>query len=543
VVKITNPSPEQLTALCETDLHTFVRVAWPVVVPGDPFQDNWHVEAICEHLEWLAAGEFYNLLINVPPRHAKSNICGVLFPAWCWITDPAMRVMGASYAETLSMRDSLAMRRLVESAWYQSRWPLTLADDQNVKSRWENDRGGWRMATSTRGSATGEGADLLVVDDPHNVSEAESEVERKQVLDWFNVTMPSRTGRGGRRKTVVVMQRIHELDLSSDIIAKGYVHLRLPQEFESDKRNTTWRGWTDPRKEDGELLWPGRFSAEVIAQTQRPPYMTSYAYASQYQQRPAPIEGGMFQRAWWKYCAKDPVALIEEAKKKGNDCCQSWDCTFKETGESFVVGQVWVRLGVDFYLAHQVRARMSFTTTKEAIKLMAAKFPNVIRKLVEDKANGTAVIDDLKASVPGTVAVEPQGGKESRANQMQAFVQGGNVYLPERAPWVADFVEEFRVFPNGANDDQVDAASQAITDMFNRYKRSFDPIVTSWAQSTSRQGRGEVYRDPRYSDVPVGYSERGDMKRAVPDPSFRHDVGSNEHRTECRACRAKFKAS
>jgi predicted phage terminase large subunit-like protein len=534
MAKIT-PGPEEMAALCVTDFSTFVREAWPTVVPGDPFQDNWHIEAICEHLEWLEAGEFYNLLINVPPRHAKSNICGVLFPSWCWIRDPAMRTMGASYSETLSMRDSLAMRRLVESDWYQSRWPLKLADDQNVKSRWENDKSGWRMATSTRGSATGEGADLLIVDDPHNVSESESEAERKQVLDWFNITMPSRTGRGGRRKTVVVMQRIHELDLSSDIIAKGYVHLRLPQEFEPDRRSTTWRGWTDPRKEAGELLWPSRFSEDVIAKTQRPPHMTSYAYAAQMQQRPAPIEGGMFQRGWWRYYSRDAEAILTEARKQGNDCCASWDCTFKETGESFVVGQVWARLGVDFYLIWQVRARMSFTATKQAIKLLAAKYPSVIRKLVEDKANGTAAIDDLKISVPGLVAVEPRGGKESRANAMQGFVEGGNVYLPEQAPWVEDFVEEFRVFPNGANDDQVDAASQAIADMWARYKKSFPAVVTSWASTTARP-RAEAYRDPRYSAEPVvGYSERGDMR-----PPVQHNVESVEHRATCRACRSQF---
>src|SRR5260370_25124098 len=149
--------PERLIpeAACGV-LRLCVEEAWPVVVPEEPFQSNWHSDAICEHLEWLRRGEFWNLLINIPPRHAKTNICSVLFPAWCWISDPTLRVMGASYSEALSMRDSLAMRRLVESAWYQRRWPLAMADDQNVKSRWENDPGGGRMATSTSGTATRE---------------------------------------------------------------------------------------------------------------------------------------------------------------------------------------------------------------------------------------------------------------------------------------------------------------------------------------------------------------------------------------------------
>src|SRR5260370_19727862 len=181
--------PERLITEADFgDLRLSVEEAWPVVVSAEPFQPNWHIDAICEHLEWLMRGEFWNLLINIPPRHAKTNICSVLFPAWCWISDPTLRVMGASYSEALSMRDSLAMRRLVESAWYQRRWRLALADDQNVKSRWENDRGGWRMATATGGTAGREGGGRLVGGDPHNVTEAGSEIEPQKALNRFTIT-------------------------------------------------------------------------------------------------------------------------------------------------------------------------------------------------------------------------------------------------------------------------------------------------------------------------------------------------------------------
>ncbi len=522
--------PERLvTEAAFGDLHVFVEEAWPVVVRAEPFQPNWHIDAICAHLEALARGEFWNLLINVPPRHAKSNICGVLFPAWCWISDPTLRVMGASYSEALSMRDSLAMRRLVESAWYQRRWPLALADDQNVKSRWENDRGGWRMATSTRGPATGEGADLLVVDDPHNVTEAESEVERKQVLDWFNVAMPTRTGRGGRRKTVVVMQRIHEADLSADIIDKGsFVHLCLPQEYEPG-RSKGWSGWAgDPRKEEGELLWPARFSEEVIAATQRPPHMTAYAYAGQMQQRPAPMEGGMFKRESWKFYKESALELI----KKMNDSCWSWDLALTGEGD-YVVGQCWIRIGGNFYLLDQIRGKLTFAATKAMIAQAAVAFPRIKKQIIEKSANAHAAHDDLKGPIGGLELIPPLGGKIERAQPLESYVSSGNVYLPmpSKAPWVRDFIEEHSVFPNGAHDDQVDAAGQAVAWLAGRMGRGFKPVVDSITQSTNPWHGGERYRDPRYGDGSIVVrSERGDDRpRHGGRPSPPADVTGHPH--------------
>jgi len=513
---ISSASAEDLiTAVAASDFRAFLEMGWPWMVSNEPFQPNWHIDAMCEHLEALARGEFWNLLINVPPRHTKSNTCGVAFPAWCWIRDPSLRVMGASYIDTLAMRDSLAMRRLVESPWYQARWPLSLSDDQNVKSRWENSKGGWRMATSTRGAATGEGADLLIIDDPHNVIEATSDIERQQVLDWYNIAMPSRTGRGGRRKTVVVMQRVHEGDLSADIIDKGsFVHLCLPQEYESGNSKRGWNGWTDPRTEDGDLLWPERFSEDVIAATQRPPHMAAPAYAGQMQQRPAPAEGGMFPPASWRFYDREFELILEEAE----DSCWSWDMTFKDlkkASSSYVVGQPWARIGAAFYLGQQTRGRMGFTGAKAAVKLGDVKYPKVRIILVEDKANGSAIVDDLKPTIGKMKAVEPEGGKEARASRVEPYQNAGNLYLPNprNFPWVLEYIEEFRNFPNGVNDDQVDSTSQAITWLLNRFNKKSAAYVTSYTTNTDQRTE-PMYRDPRYGDAPVAVpaSDRGDSR-------------------------------
>ena len=505
---LSSADPEEVVAeLASLSLRMFLEEAWPYASTNEAFQGNWHIDAMCEHLEALFRGEFWTLLINVPPRHTKSTTCSVVFPAWCWIRDPSLRVMGASYGESLSMRDSRAMRMLVQSQWYQSRWPLTLSDDQNVKSRWENNRGGWRMATSTGGAVTGEGADLLVVDDPHNVTEAQSAVELQKVIDWYTVAMPTRTGRGGRRKTIVVMQRVNEGDLSSILVdRKDVVHLCLPQEYEPDRAARGWNGWTDPRKEAGELLWPARFSREFIEATQRPPDMTAQAYAGQMQQRPAPAEGNMFNPADWKFYDQDFRMILEDA----DDMCWSWDMTFKDlktATASYVVGQPWARKGANFYLGPQVRGRMGFTGAKAAVKLGAATIPKIHAKLVEDKANGSAIIEDLSGTIGGLLPIEPEGGKEARASVVEPYQKAGNIHLPNprNFPWVAGYIEEHRVFPNGVNDDQVDATSQAIIWLLKRFNKKSGGYVDSYTKGPRQ--RAPSYHDPRGEEP---RSERGD---------------------------------
>lgn len=438
-------------------LKDFIPEAWHVVEPATPFVTGWHLDAICEHLEAITNGQIRNLVINMPPRHMKSLAVAVFWPAWEWIEHPERRWLFSSYAAQLSQRDSLKCRRLIESPWYQERWGdrFALADDQNAKSRFENDKTGYRLAASVGGAVTGEGGDRVVVDDPHNVQDAPSQTMRESVLRWWDEAMATRLNDPKTGAKVIVMQRVHEDDLSGHVLAQGgYEHLMLQAEYEGVKTRTVI-GWEDPRTKPGELLWPERFGPTELAALKRA--LGSYGAAGQLQQRPAPQEGGVVKRDWWRHYDRLPDEIDE--------WIQSWDLTFKKaTDNDFVVGQVWVRAGADRYLVDQVRARMNFPESLQAVRDLTARYPETYAKLVEDKANGPALIDTLKREITGLIAVEPMGSKEARFAAVSPQIEAGNVYLPDPNihPWVQDLIEEAAAFPNGAHDDTVDAMSQAL---------------------------------------------------------------------------------
>ncbi len=467
--------------LAERSFYEFVLQAWHIAEPATPFVDGWHIGAIVEHLEAVSRGHIRNLLINVPPRHMKSLLVSVFWPAWEWIRNPHLRYLYSSYAASLSIRDSVKCRRLVESPWYQSRWAdrFALTTDQNTKGRFDNNRTGYRLSTSVGGAVTGEGGDRIVCDDPHNVQEAESDSIRLSTIDWWDIAMSTRQNDPKTTTMVIVMQRCHQRDLSGHLLEKGnWEHLCLPAEYEGSKRKTSI-GFQDPRVRHGELLWSERFGPPEIEALKI--NLGSYGTAGQLQQRPSPSGGGMFKRQWFRYLqprgANLPPVLVRladgtvqsitaiEAPAYVDEQIQSWDCAFKDLSTSdYVVGQLWARRGNMFLLGDQVRARMDCPTTVKAVRELSLKWPNARAKLIEDKANGSAVIQMLANEIPGLLPVNPQGGKIARAAAVSPLVEAGNVYLPhpDCAPWVNDFIEECITFPNGAHDDQVDAMTQAL---------------------------------------------------------------------------------
>jgi predicted phage terminase large subunit-like protein len=447
----------------ERHLRHFVRQAWPVVEPCTTFVSGWHLDAICEHLEGVTLRQIRFLLICVPPRHMKSLAVAVFWLVWEWIRHPERRWLFASYSSSLAIRDSVKCRRLIENPWYQSRWGdrYALTSDQNEKARFENDKTGYRLAVGVGGAATGEGGDRVVIDDPHNIQEAESETIRKGVLDWYDHVISTRLNDPKTGAMVIVMQRVHENDLAGHVLELGgFEELKLPAEYEGSQHVTSL-GWGDPRTVPGELLWPERFDAEEISRLKRS--LGTYGAAGQLQQRPSPAEGGILKRGWWQFYRHVPPTF--------DRVIQSWDCSFKDTRTSdFVVGQVWGRLGADKYLLDQVRGRMDCPATIQAVRRLSAKWPQAYEKVIEDKANGPAVVAMLKHEIAGLIAVNPQGGKESRAQAVSPQIEAGNVYLPDPvvAPWVSDFIEECAAFPNGAHDDQVDAMTQALVRLATR---------------------------------------------------------------------------
>jgi predicted phage terminase large subunit-like protein len=462
-------------------LREFARQAWPIIEPSTPFVPGWHIDAIIEHLAAVTYGQIRKLLINVPPRHMKSLLVSVLWPAWEWIRWPERRWLYSSYAASLSIRDSVKCRRLIESPWYQQRWcdRYALTGDQNTKGRFENDKSGYRLSTSVGGAATGEGGDRIVSDDPHNVQEAESDPIRKGTTDWFDVVMSTRVNDPRTAAMVIVMQRCHQRDLSGHVIEQGgWEHLCLPAEYEGPSRATSI-GFSDPRTQPGELLWPERFGPSEIEALKRS--LGSYAAAGQLQQRPSPAGGGIFKRHWFRYWQPrgmnlPPVTVSMpdgthasivaiEAPHRTDMQIQSWDCTFKDLNTSdYVVGQMWARLGSMFFLGDQIRERLDCPGTVKAVRQLTNKWPATVAKLIEDKANGSAVIQMLSREIPGLLPVNPEGGKVARAAAVSPLIEAGNIYLPHPlwAPWVNDFIEECAAFPNGAHDDQVDAMTQAL---------------------------------------------------------------------------------
>lgn len=446
---------------CRRHLGNFVKRAWPVLEPGQPYIHGWHMDAISEHLEAVTAGQITRLLINIPPGTMKSMSVGVFWPAWEWGPKgmPHIRFIGASHEEGLATRDNLKMRRLVQSEWFQGLWPTVLTGDQNAKTYFENEATGWRQSCPVR-SMTGRRGDRVAWDDPHSVEDAHSDARLEEANRVFRETLPTRLNNPDSSAIIIVMQRLSARDISGEILAGefGYEHLCLPMEYEGPRKATV-TGFTDPRKEPGELLFPARFPREVVERDKR--IMGEYAVAGQFQQRPAPGSGGIF---------KPDMIGVEDAIPAGAvQWCRGWDLGATLTGD-YTVGAKIGRLQDGRYVIADVRRDRLESHKRDA--------------LIKNTANGDGR-GLIKQSIPqdpgqagkGQVAAFAQllaghalhfspetGDKVTRATPFASQVNAGNVVML-RAPWNRDFTDELRLFPNGTYDDQVDAAARAFNQL------------------------------------------------------------------------------
>lgn len=457
--------------LARRSLGEFCKMAWNVLEPATPIKWGWALDAMCEHLEAVHNGQIKRLLMNVPPGMMKSLLTGVFFPAWEWGAggNPSLRYLTTAHKEDLAIRDNLKCRRLISSDWYQERWSVELCGDQNAKKKFENTATGFRESMAFR-SLTGSRGDRIIIDDPLSVDDAFSEAALSAAEQTFLEAVPSRVNNQDSA-IIVIMQRLHERDTAGIILSRqlGYEHLMLPMRFEPERRCATCIGFTDPRTEDGELLFPERFSEAQVSEMERT--MGSFATAGQLQQRPMPRGGGLFKSDWIQHWDKLP--------ERFDAAVISWDMTFKESATSdFVVGQVWGRKDGAFYLVDQFRGRWDFVKSLEQFVAAARKYPRITRKLIEDKANGPAIISALKRKVTGIIPITPKESKEARANAVTTLWEARNVYLPppDRYPWVAqDFIPELLAFPSGAHDDEVDAMTQALNDLNRHSGLHIDP--------------------------------------------------------------------
>lgn len=387
----------------------------------------------------------------------KSLLVSVFFPVWMWLGDPSWRVLSASYALKLALRDNLKARDIIQSEWFRDTFgaPWALSSSQNVKGRYANTEQGERLAVSVGSAVTGFRGNCIIVDDPLNAMASLSAAKRETATTWLGSAMSTRLNDLHNDAIIIVMQRLHEDDPTGHFLKSGHwEHLCLPSEYDPARHCKTSIGWEDPRTEEGELLFPEKFPQEVLDELKDPTNLGARGYANQHNQESSPDDGDLFRRSWWKYYDVQPDRF--------DQIVQSWDCAFKDLDTSdFVVGQVWGKIGATFYLLDQVRAKLTIGGTMDAMRNMHAKWSQARAIYVEDKANGTAVMQLLRKEIPGLIAVNPQGGKEARANAASRYCEAGNIYLP-RTRWVHDFVEECAKFPTGSHDDQVDAMTQAI---------------------------------------------------------------------------------
>ncbi|HEX6970226.1 MAG TPA: phage terminase large subunit [Micromonosporaceae bacterium] len=412
----------------------------------------------------VADGKCDRLIISMPPQEGKSQRASRRFPTWCLVRNPDMRIVNASYEHGVARRWGRAVRNDIQA---HPELGLVVRSDTKAAHEWQLDgHEGGMYCAGVGGALTGRPVDLLIIDDPvKGPKEADSPTYRDAVWDWWESVASTRLAPGA--PVVLIMTRWHEDDLAGRLIRDEpgrWKVLNIPAQAEHRPEY----GETDPLgREPGEYMLSAR--GRTTEQWERiRTERGSRVWSALYQGRPSPGEGLIFRREWWQRY-ETPQWIDDNGERLTltfDEVIQSWDMSFKDTDSAdFVVGQVWGRRGGDAYLLDQVRGRMSFVDTCMAVRQLSAKWPQSNAKLVEDKANGPAVISSLSRTVSGLIAVQPEGSKESRASAISPFVEAKNVYLPapELAPWVGELIDEAASFPLSTHDDQVDALSQALS--------------------------------------------------------------------------------
>lgn len=505
-------------------LYRFVKAAWHILVRNHKFVDGWHVRAICDHLQAVTEGRIKNLLINIPPRHTKSLIVSVFWPAWVWARNASVQWLYASKTQNVSLRDNRKCRLLLEDPWYQARWPnVQLATDQNVKSYYATTDGGHRLATSAGSQNTGLDADIMVVDDLHGINDGEEQISKD--VEWCEDTFWSR-GNTEEAPKVVIGQRVRGNDISSHILegkASGdWVALVLPMEYESKRHCKTGlvtenfpNGFEDPRTREGEILAPERRSQRWVDEyrSKKP-----LSHARLNQQNPSPAEGGVWKRDWltnryrvlpfekvslWGTSTDSPFKGKQRSKSgepdyyaqtmiaevKENVVFEEWD----ESKQDFVKKMKTI---IHYYFLGCNHEQLGYTKMKTEFREFIEYWDRVLggaigRNLIEDKANGSALIEDMSPVVPNIVAFEPgKISKELRFELVAPTVSAMRLHFPAKGAiitrngekiheidtdFVDEMIEEFASIPTAKFDDQADTFAQ--WDLHNRYGDTTpDPI-------------------------------------------------------------------
>lgn len=414
-----------------------------------------HLELVCKSVEDLIYRRIKQniLIISMPPQHGKSQAVTETLPSYYLGKFPSKRVIEVSYGDDLARRFGRRNKQKVLE-FGKNLFNIEMSKGSSSDTEFEiADHKGSMISRGIMAGITGQPADLIIIDDPiKNRLEAESETYRERIWDEFLNSIYTRLSANG--VIILIMTRWHEDDLAGRLLKHmpdKCLEINIP--LEAEEGDILGR-------EIGNSLFPEIGKDREWLQSFKQVYLTqegSKAWNALMQGRPTAQEGNLIKRSWWKYYDSLPDYLDE--------IIQSWDCTFKDSdGSDYVVGEVWGRRLGEYYLIDLVKERMNLPATVKAIENMTSKYPKALVKLVEDKANGPAVIQLLQTKIPGLIAVNPEGGKIARVNAVSGAIESGNVYLPnpDISPWINDFVNECSAFPSGEHDDQVDSMSQAL---------------------------------------------------------------------------------
>lgn len=487
-------------------LYEFVRQAWSYI-DSAPFLDSWAVMALCQHLEAVTRGDIRFFLANYPPRCAKTLVTSVCWPVWTWLQDsngytsgPQVRFLGASYGQDLSLKGSSKMRELINTPWFQENWGelIKIKEGSDTKSAFANTAGGDRQATSITGKLLGFGGDIVVVDDPHNTEDVESDQQREGVLQGWREISTTRLNDPKKSALVVIMQRLNEADVSGEIMEnksdRAWVHLMIPMRHELGRHCITYlpsddrRFWEDPRTEEGQLMWPERFGPKEVSDLEEGlgPYMAS----GRLQQSPTPKGGGIIKREWWEpwppagqehlwtHDLPDSTGIVASrvTYPDFDFICASLDCAATEKEENdFSACTVWgtftnnrgqpkimlISAWRGHYAIHDLVNRVMKTAARKGLECDTV--------LVENKSSGHALAQELKRLMrPGAFTLklyDPKrdggGDKVSRVYAVQPAFAAGLIHAPDTV-WSEAVIREMELFPKGRNDDWVDCCSMAI---------------------------------------------------------------------------------
>lgn len=503
---------------CEESLTEFLMHAWRFIDPS-PFKPGWVVDALADHLEAVCDGDIRRLLINIPPRCSKSSICSIAFPAWVWAQEkhsptsgPRVPFLHASYSFDLSVRDSVKCRRLLKSAWYRRMWGdrFTIISEQDQKKRFRNNLDGERLITSIGAAVTGEGGNIIIIDDPNAANEMLSDAVIKTTNeDWWDGTMSTRLNDPKTGAFIVVQQRLGERDLTGHILEKDteneWTHLMLPMEYEPARSYVTSIGWKDPREKEGDLLWPERFGKIEVDRLKRD--LLPWRSAGQLQQRPEPGGGGIIKRVWWrawppegepKDLAGNPVgtlmyppcdfilAYLDTAytEKTMNDpsALTIWgvfsgdviaqDVKISEAGDTT---RVYAESSPRVILLEAWTERLELHALVQRVAKSCGHPSkggfNVDMLVIENKASGLSVEQEFRrlfADEPYSVILDDPKSldKMARLYSVQPIFEEGMVYAPDRI-WADAVIAQCGTFPNARHDDLVDTTSGAIRKLRN----------------------------------------------------------------------------